>query len=34
MKDPRMDTMMNPKKKPIFNHKRMMFGGFEVMVDA
>jgi uncharacterized protein YbaA (DUF1428 family) len=34
IKDPRMGKMMNPKKKPIFNHKRMVFGGFDLMVDA
>jgi uncharacterized protein YbaA (DUF1428 family) len=33
MKDPRMDKMMDPKK-PIFDFKRMVFGGFQVMVDA
>ena len=33
MKDPRMDKMMDPKK-PIFDFKRMVFGGFTLMVDA
>jgi uncharacterized protein YbaA (DUF1428 family) len=32
MKDPRMSKMMDPKK-PIFNIKRMSFGGFNVLVD-
>lgn len=33
MKDPRMAKMMDPKK-PVFDFKRMAFGGFTVMVDA
>jgi uncharacterized protein YbaA (DUF1428 family) len=33
MKDPRMDKMMDPKK-PIFDFKRMAFGGFTLMVNA
>src|SRR5262245_54082089 len=33
MTDPRMAKMMDPKK-PIFDHKRMAFGGFTVLVDA
>jgi uncharacterized protein YbaA (DUF1428 family) len=37
MKDPRlgkmMDKMMDPKAMP-FDHKRMVFGGFKVIVDA
>jgi len=33
IKDPRMDRMMNPSKPP-FDHKRMVYGGFEMMVDA
>jgi uncharacterized protein YbaA (DUF1428 family) len=33
MKDPRMAKMMDPKK-PIFDFKRMAFGGFNVIVDA
>ena len=33
MKDPRMAKMMDPKK-PIFDFKRMAFGGFTLMVDA
>ena len=28
-----MDKMMNPKAMP-FDHKRMVFGGFKVIVDA
>lgn len=36
MKDPRMDKMMkaSKKKKPPFDYKRMVFGGFELIVDA
>lgn len=34
MKDPRMAKMMNPKKKSTFDYKRMVYGGFKVMVDA
>jgi uncharacterized protein YbaA (DUF1428 family) len=34
MKDPRLKNMMsNPEKMP-FDAKRMIFGGFEVIVDA
>ena len=33
MKDPRMAKMMDPNKL-IFDHKRMAFGGFTVMVDV
>lgn len=33
MKDPRLLKMFDPKK-PIFDFKRMAFGGFRVMVDA
>jgi uncharacterized protein YbaA (DUF1428 family) len=33
MKDPRLAKMMDPKK-PIFDYKRMAFGGFKVMVEA
>ncbi len=33
MKDPRMAKMMDPKK-PIFDFKRMAFGGFTVIVDV
>jgi len=33
MKDPRMNTMMDAKKPP-FDVKRMVYGGFTVMVDA
>ena len=32
MKDPRMDTMMDPSKK-LFDTKRMVYGGFDVIVD-
>lgn len=34
MADPEMTAMM-PKKgeKPIFNYKRMVYGGFKVLVD-
>jgi len=34
MKDPRMETMMDPKKPPPFDFKRMVYGGFNVIVDA
>jgi uncharacterized protein YbaA (DUF1428 family) len=34
IKDPRMAKMMNPKKRPPFDHKRMVYGGFELIVDA
>jgi uncharacterized protein YbaA (DUF1428 family) len=33
MKDPRLDGMMNPKEIP-FDAKRMIYGGFKVIVDA
>ena len=33
MKDPRIAKMFDPTK-PIFDYKRMSFGGFDVMVDA
>ena len=33
MKDPRLATMMDPKSMP-FESKRMVFGGFKVLVDA
>ena len=33
MKDPRLAKMMDPKKPP-FDMKRMVYGGFKVMVDA
>ncbi len=33
MKDPRLATMMDPKSMP-FDGKRMIIGGFKVMVDA
>ncbi len=33
MKDPRMDAMMTNKKMP-FNPKRMLYGGFQVIVSA
>jgi uncharacterized protein YbaA (DUF1428 family) len=32
MKDPRMTEMMNPASMP-FDGKRMIYGGFEVLVD-
>ena len=32
MKDPRMKDMMEPKHSP-FDAKRMIYGGFEVLVD-
>lgn len=32
MNDPRMKDMMDPKNSP-FDGKRMIFGGFEVLVD-
>jgi len=34
MKDPRLAKMMKPKTRPVFDHKRMVYGGFKVMVDA
>jgi uncharacterized protein YbaA (DUF1428 family) len=33
MKDPRLAKMMDPKKMP-FDGKRMIFGGFKVIVEA
>jgi uncharacterized protein YbaA (DUF1428 family) len=33
MKDPRMEKMMDEKKPP-FDVKRMVYGGFKVMVDV
>ena len=33
MKDPRLASMMDPKKMP-FDVKRMVYGGFKVLVDA
>ncbi len=33
MKDPRLASMMDPKKMP-FDGKRMIYGGFEVAVDV
>lgn len=33
MKDPRLAGMMDPKAMP-FDMKRMIYGGFEVLVDA
>ena len=33
MKDPRLASMMDPKKMP-FDGKRMFWGGFKVLVDA
>jgi uncharacterized protein YbaA (DUF1428 family) len=33
MKDPRLAEMMDPKKMP-FDTKRMVYGGFKVLVDA
>lgn len=33
MKDPRLAEMMDPKKMP-FDTKRMVYGGFKVVVDA
>jgi uncharacterized protein YbaA (DUF1428 family) len=32
MKDPRLEAMMDPKEMP-FDSKRMIYGGFEVLVD-
>ena len=32
-KDPRLAKMMDPKAMP-FDHKRMAYGGFEILVDA
>lgn len=33
MKDPRLAKMMNPKAMP-FDVKRMVYGGFKILVDA
>jgi uncharacterized protein YbaA (DUF1428 family) len=33
MKDPRLAKMMDPKEMP-FDTKRMIYGGFEVFVEA
>jgi uncharacterized protein YbaA (DUF1428 family) len=33
MKDPRLAKMMNPKAMP-FDGKRMIYGGFKILVDA
>ena len=33
MKDPRLAKMMNPKEMP-FDGKRMIYGGFKVLLDA
>jgi len=33
MKDPRLAKMMDPKSMP-FDHKRVAYGGFKVLVDA
>jgi uncharacterized protein YbaA (DUF1428 family) len=33
MKDPRLNAMCDPKKMP-FDCKRMLYGGFKVVVDA
>ena len=33
MKDPRLAAMMDPKSMP-FDHKRMVYGGFKILVDA
>lgn len=33
MKDPRLSSMMGPKSMP-FDIKRMVYGGFKVLVDA
>jgi len=32
MKDPRLNDMMDPKSMP-FDAKRMIYGGFKVLVD-
>jgi uncharacterized protein YbaA (DUF1428 family) len=34
MKDPRIAKMMDPKKKPPFDVKRMAYGGFKVIVEG
>jgi uncharacterized protein YbaA (DUF1428 family) len=33
MKDPRIAKMMEPKAMP-FDHKRMVYGGFKILVEA
>jgi uncharacterized protein YbaA (DUF1428 family) len=33
MKDPRLAKMMDPSAMP-FDHKRMVYGGFKILVDA
>jgi uncharacterized protein YbaA (DUF1428 family) len=33
MKDPRLAKMMDPKSMP-FDHKRMVYGGFKILVNA
>ena len=33
MKDPRLASMMDPNNMP-FDHKRMVYGGFKVIVEA
>jgi uncharacterized protein YbaA (DUF1428 family) len=33
MKDPRLARMMDPKSMP-FDYKRMLYGGFKILVDA
>ncbi len=33
MKDPRLAKMMDPNSTP-FDHKRMVYGGFKILVDA
>jgi uncharacterized protein YbaA (DUF1428 family) len=33
MKDPRLANMMNPKAMP-FDGKRMIYGGFKVLIDV
>jgi uncharacterized protein YbaA (DUF1428 family) len=33
MKDPRLANMMDPKAMP-FDHKRMVYGGFKILVDV
>lgn len=33
VKDPRLAAMMDPKKM-LFDHKRMVYGGFKILVDV
>jgi uncharacterized protein YbaA (DUF1428 family) len=33
MKDPEMEAICSPDGKPLFNYKRMVYGGFKVLVD-